>query len=111
MPEILEKMIAADVIVMATPAYFYTMNAQMKTLVDRCAARYLEIKDKEFYFLVSAEDTDLKAVNWVLESFRAFTFCLEGSIEKGTVCGMGAGRIGELSDESRKQAYEMGKTV
>ena len=28
--EIVEKMIAADVIVMATPVYFYTMSGQMK---------------------------------------------------------------------------------
>lgn len=34
MAEVLEKMIEADVIVMATPVYFYTMNAQMKTLID-----------------------------------------------------------------------------
>lgn len=39
-------MIAADVIVMATPVYFYTMSAQMKTLIDRCCARYLEIKTR-----------------------------------------------------------------
>ena len=35
MAGILEKMLAADVIVMATPLYFYNMNAQMKTLIDR----------------------------------------------------------------------------
>jgi len=40
MAEILEKMIAADVIVMATPVYFYTMDAQMKTLIDRTVPRY-----------------------------------------------------------------------
>lgn len=44
--EVLEKMIAADVIVMATPVYFYTMSAQMKTLIDRCCARYTEITNK-----------------------------------------------------------------
>ena len=33
--EIIDKMVAADVIVMATPVYFYTMSAQMKTLIDR----------------------------------------------------------------------------
>ena len=34
--EIIEKILASDVIVMATPVYFYTMSAQMKTLIDRC---------------------------------------------------------------------------
>lgn len=48
MAEILGKMIAADVIVMATPVYFYTMDAQMKTLIDRCVARYTEISNKAF---------------------------------------------------------------
>ena len=42
-PEIVRKMVAADVIVLATPVYFYTMSAQMKTLIDRCCAGYLEI--------------------------------------------------------------------
>ena len=43
MGEILEKMIGADVIVLATPVYFYTMNAQMKTMIDRTCSRYTEI--------------------------------------------------------------------
>ena len=41
--EIIEKMVAADVIVMATPVYFYTMSAQMKTLIDRCCGLYTEM--------------------------------------------------------------------
>ena len=45
MTEILEKMIAADVIMMATPVYFYTMCGQMKTLVDsnsKCTTKLIE---------------------------------------------------------------------
>ena len=33
--EVVGKMIGAEVIVMATPVYFYTLCAQMKTLIDR----------------------------------------------------------------------------
>jgi len=53
MVEILDKMIRADVIVMATPVYFYTMNGQMKTLIDRTYARYTKISNKE---LLSCHD-------------------------------------------------------
>ena len=35
MAEILDKMNAADVIVMASPVYFYSVDAQMKALIDR----------------------------------------------------------------------------
>lgn len=63
MSEILEKMIAADVIVMATPVYFYTMCAQMKTLIDRTCSRYTEIRNKEFYFIVTAADNSIQGVH------------------------------------------------
>ena len=48
MAEILEKMIQADVIFMATPVYFYTMDAQIKTLIDRTVARYTGIRNNLF---------------------------------------------------------------
>ena len=56
--EIIEKMVATNVIVMATPVYFYTMSAQMKTLIDRCCGLYTKMKNKEFYFIVTAAEDD-----------------------------------------------------
>ena len=50
--EIIEKMVDADVIVMASPVYFYTISAQMKTLIDRCCGRYTEMNGKEFYLSI-----------------------------------------------------------
>lgn len=40
--EILNKMIKADVIVMLAPVYFYSIDAQLKTLIDRTLPRYTE---------------------------------------------------------------------
>lgn len=68
-PEIVRKMVAADVIVLATPVYFYTMSAQMKTLIDRCCAGYLEIRDKEFYFIVAAAETSVAAMERTIDRF------------------------------------------
>ncbi len=66
MAEILEKMLAADAIVMATPVYFYTMNGQMKTLIDRTCSRYTEISDKDFYFIATAADDSKQAMERTL---------------------------------------------
>lgn len=110
--EVVEKMIAADVIVMATPVYFYTMCAQMKTLIDRCCARYLEIKDKEFYFIVAAAESDIRMMERTIDGFRGFLDCLEGPVEKGVIYGVGAWKVGEIKDKSAMQeAYRMGKDV
>ena len=54
MAEILEKMVKADVLVLATPVYFYSMDGQLKTLIDRTLPRYTEIRDKEVYLFGTA---------------------------------------------------------
>ncbi len=83
MAEILDKMVSADVIVMATPVYFYSMNGQMKTLIDRTVPRYEEISGKDFYFIVAAADTSHANMEKTLDGFRGFTEdCLPDAREK-----------------------------
>ncbi len=112
MPEILEKMIVADAIVMATPVYFYTMNGQMKTLIDRTCYRYTEIKGKDFYFIATAADDNKQAMERTFEGFRGFTSCLEGAKEKCIIYGTGVWQMGDIKEHpAMEQAYKMGKAV
>jgi len=112
MTGVLDKMIAADVILMATPVYFYTMNGQMKTLIDRTCARYTEINNKEFYFIITAADEHKKSLERTLEEFRGFTYCLEGAKERGIVYGTGLWEKGEvLNKPIMKEAYQMGLAI
>ena len=63
-------MLAADVLVLSSPVYFYSISAQLKAVIDRTVARWLEFKDKEFYYIMTAaEDTDT-VMNCTLECFR-----------------------------------------
>ena len=64
MAEILDKMNAADVIVMASPVYFYSIDAQMKALIDRTVAQWLKIRDKTFYYIMTAAEDS----SWVMDS-------------------------------------------
>ena len=57
MAEILEKMHWADVIVMASPVYFYSIDAQMKALIDRTLAQWTKLKNKEFYYITDFINT------------------------------------------------------
>ena len=112
MPEILDKMVASDVIVMSTPVYFYTMNGQMKTLIDRCCSRYTEISSKEFYFIMTAADDTKVAMERTTIEFQGFTACLTNPIEKGTIYGTGVWHPGEIKEKpAMEEAYEMGKAV
>jgi multimeric flavodoxin WrbA len=112
MTEILDKMVAADVIVMATPVYFYTMCAQMKTLIDRCCSRYTKISGKEFYFVVTAADTNKQAMERTIEEFRGFTYCLDDANERGVIYGTGAWEKGEIKRSPvMEEAYNTGFSV
>ena len=83
MSEILDAMQAADVIVMASPVYFYSIDAQMKIIIDRSLARWTNIPNKEFYFIMTCADDNRAAMACTLECFRGFTACLNGAKEKG----------------------------
>ena len=112
MADILQKMVDADVIVLASPVYFYSVSAQIKAVIDRTVARYTEIKNKSMYYIIAAADSNIAHMERTIECFRGFAYCLEGSVEKGVVYGVGAWNKGEIKALPRMaQAYDMGKNV
>lgn len=110
MATILDRLVKADVIVMATPVYFYTMSAQMKMLIDRTVPRYTEISHKEFYFIATAADCNEKALERTIDSFRGFTDCLEDVTEKGVLLAPGVWKKGEVTTTAAMdKALTMGR--
>ena len=54
MEEILKLFQKADVLVLATPVYFYGISAQMKTFIDRTYPIWQHLGKKEVYYIISA---------------------------------------------------------
>ena len=111
--ELVEKMLSADVIVLATPVYFYSMDAQLKTLIDRTVSRWDDFgrfKGTEFWHIVTAADTNRDMMNATLEGLRGFMRdCMDGSIERGVIYGTGAYEKGEVKKlPVMREAYEAG---
>lgn len=112
MAEILDKMQAADVIVMASPVYFYSIDAQMKAVIDRSVARWTNIPNKEFYYIMTAAEDSDTVMDCTLECFRGFAACLDGAREKGVIYGKGVYEAGAIKGlPAMREAYEMGKRV
>jgi multimeric flavodoxin WrbA len=100
------------VIVMATPIYFYTMNAQMKILIDRTVPKYIGVSSKEFYFIVNAGNSRKSSMERMIEGDRGFTCCLSSVKEKGIIYGTGVHGVGEFKRyPTMQQAYEANKAV
>ena len=113
--ELVEKMLSADVIVLATPVYFYSMDAQLKALIDRSVSRWNDFgrfKGTEFWLVVTAADTSHEMMSATLEGLRGFMRdCMEGSVERGVLYGTGAYEKGEIRAlPVFQEAYEAGKS-
>lgn len=112
MAEILQKMIDADVLVLASPVYFYSIDAQLKAVIDRTVARWLEVKNKEFYYIVTMADETPSSADGTLACFRGYADCVDGAVEKGAVIAGGVYEKGTVKNtNAMKQAYETGKNV
>ena len=110
MAEIMQKMIDCDVMVLASPVYFYSIDAQLKAVIDRSVARWTEVKDKEFYYIVTAADGEKEAADTTIACFRGYADCVEDAKEMGVVYGMGTYEKGEVKGTvAMTEAYELGR--
>lgn len=109
---VIGMMVEADVIVLASPVYFYSVNAQLKTLIDRACARYTEISGKDFYFVAAMAEDDRSRMERTFEAMRGFTDCLPGARERGVIAATGVWQKGEVEGTAfMEQAYEMGRNL
>lgn len=113
MEQIIEKMRAADAIVLATPVYFYTMCAQLKTMIDRTlgGAQKSGLENKEFYLIATAADGKA-AMERTIDGLRGYLECLPGAKEMGVIYGAGAWQLGDIQrNPAMQEAYQMGKSI
>jgi len=104
--------VAADVIVLSSPVYFYSISAQLKTVIDRCVARWTRIKNKEFYYIAASGEDSQSALSCTIECFRGLATCFGNSQEKGAILAHGLYDIGEVNNSPyMQQAFEMGKNI
>lgn len=110
MAAILDKMQTTDVIVIATPTYFYSMNGMLKTTIDRFLPKWQELGGHDVYFIITGHDgkRGLELVNEELTKI----FHNLGNQIRGTIWGEGVWQKGEvLHTKAMNDAYETGKNI
>ena len=111
---IIEKMKKADVIVFATPIYFYEMSGQMKTLLDRTNPLFVDdYQFRDIYLLTTSADEDESSMDGAIKGLEGWIECFEKTELKGVIKGVGVDQYGDIVNHQDllKKAYEMGKTV
>ena len=111
-PMLVDKMVQADVIVLASPVYYMNITGQLKTFIDRTFGRYREMKDKEFFYLTACADPEESTADWAINGFRGLVMCLPNPTERGMVKAIGMGRKGAVKGSRYEdEAYNLGKHI
>ena len=111
--DIMNSVLEADVVVWATPVYYYEMSGQMKTLIDRLNPMFSkDYKFRDVYLLATAAEEGDEVFEKVITGLNGWIDCFEKTSIKGTVFCGGVSDGGAISDNSKlKEACNMGSHV
>lgn len=111
--EIAEKVKEAEVLVFATPVYYYELSGQMKTLLDRCNPLYpSDYKFREVYLLATAAEEDEEAMDGPISGMKGWIACFEKAHLAGTLFAGGVNDPDEIDGHDvLEKALQMGKEI
>lgn len=110
---IIQKMLTAEVLVFATPIYYYGMCGQMKTLLDRANPLFpADYAFRDIYLLAAAAEEDEHTVDGAITGLTGWIDCFEKTRLVDTVFAGGVTAVGDIQKHPALQkAYEIGKHV
>jgi len=112
--EITAKMKKADVIVWATPVYYYEMSGQMKTLIDRANALFATGKNfSETYVITTSADSSEGVAKTVLNGINGWIACFNNLKLSGYLEAAGLDNPNDVQQRKDllEKAYNMGKNI
>ena len=113
MGEILDKILASDMVVFATPLYYYGMTAQLKAVVDRFCSENSAITGRRLKsaLLTVAWNAD----DWTFEALEVHYKTLVRYLDMtdcGMVLGYGCGTPGMTrATDAPRRAFELGRSL
>lgn len=108
-----QKMEKADVLVFATPIYYYEMGGQMKTMLDRGNPLFTtDYSFRDVYFIATAAEDEEHVFQRAKSGLEGWIECFPKARLAGCVFGGGVTETKEITGKSvMEEAYEMGKNV
>ena len=114
MQEIVPKMEQAEVLVFATPIYYYEMSGQMKTLLDRGNPLFVsDYRFRDVYLLAAAAEDEDYVPQRAVSGLEGWIECFPKARLAGSLFGGGVTESGEMNHHPEKlqAAYLLGKKV
>ncbi|MDD3333979.1 MAG: flavodoxin family protein [Eubacteriales bacterium] len=106
------QLLAADAVVLVSPIYYYDINAQLKTVIDRFYAHDAELHGhKKAVLMVALADDQRESANGAVASFENMAKYLDWQVA-GTVVALGCGDANALEQtDYPQQAFALGRSI
>ena len=114
MQEIYAALRENDVIVLASPVYFYTWTSLMKRMIGRTFAVEPFLQNKTFYLLSTGAAPEESYMKTMLDSFELYVSCFRAGGNKvgGHLFGCGTNAPDDVAKlPVMEQAYALGKAL
>lgn len=111
--EIAASMHDADVLVFATPVYYYSVSGQLKTMLDRANPLYdSDYAFTKVYLLAAAAEDALDTVEGAVKAVQGWVDCFDRCELVDTVFAGGVNGVGEIAGHpALEKAYQIGKEL
>ena len=113
-PAIMEKAADSDILVFATPIYYYGMSGQLKTLLDRLNPLYgTDVRFTEVYLIATSAESGNRTADRTVAGVQGWIDCFEGVTLSDVIFAGGVNDPGEISDhpELMRKAYDTGRDI
>jgi len=113
MSSYLPRLQNADVLVFATPVYFFDMCGQLKTFLDRLNPLYpRQNKFTDIYLLATAAEAETNTMEGTIKGVSGWIECFKQSSLRGVVGALGVTDVGDINKTDYiDKAYELGKNI
>lgn len=112
MEKILFEMQKSDVVVFATPIYFYNMSAQLKCVIDRTYCMYHNLNFKKTIFIATAANVNESSMDTAIAGYNSYLSCLRGVSSVGIITATDVWNKGDVNySNAMEKAYELGKSL
>lgn len=108
-----EKMKSSDVLVFATPIYYYEMSGQLKTLLDRANPLYTtDYKFRDIYLIATAAEDEDSTWERAASGLQGWIDCFPKARFARAIFGGGVTDPGEIRDRAvMEKARALGKGI
>lgn len=103
----------ADILVFATPVYYYEISGQLKTFLDRLNPLFARNnKFSKVYVLASCADGSQSAFDGIKNAIQCWLSCFDNVELAGIVGATGVTSAGEIEQtEFLQQCYQLAKSI